>query len=266
MDQISPLNSLERQDPFASRDHFEPDTAPERAPPPRHGRTLKRLALTTLAATALAGGFAAGYHGGRTNWPLPGWLPAPAVAFLNGPAPAAAGPVAYYRHPDGQPAYSISPKKTEDGRDYLPVPASADVSFDDKPKDAPAGQPAADQAGGKKILYYRNPMGLPDTSPVPKKDSMGMDYIPVYEGEAEDGSTVTVSPGKLQRTGVRSEAVERRVVTRPVRAPGTVKLDERRIAVISLRSESFIDKVEDVTTGERVRKGDPLLRPRHREA
>ncbi|MFA6179938.1 MAG: efflux RND transporter periplasmic adaptor subunit [Candidatus Methylopumilus sp.] len=34
------------------------------------------------------------------------------------------------------------------------------------------------------ILYYRNPMGLPDTSPVPKQDSMGMDYIPVYEASA----------------------------------------------------------------------------------
>jgi len=33
---------------------------------------------------------------------------------------------------------------------------------------------------GQKILYYRNPMGLPDTSDVPKKDSMGMDYLPVY--------------------------------------------------------------------------------------
>ncbi len=37
----------------------------------------------------------------------------------------------------------------------------------------------------KQILYYRNPMGAPDTSPVPKKDSMGMDYLPVY---AEDSS------------------------------------------------------------------------------
>ena len=34
-----------------------------------------------------------------------------------------------------------------------------------------------------KILYYRNPMGLPDTSDVPKKDSMGMDYLPVYAEE-----------------------------------------------------------------------------------
>lgn len=37
--------------------------------------------------------------------------------------------------------------------------------------------------GERRILYYRNPMGLPDTSPVPKKDDMGMDYIPVYADE-----------------------------------------------------------------------------------
>lgn len=39
------------------------------------------------------------------------------------------------------------------------------------------------QPAERKILYYRNPMGQPDTSPVPKKDSMGMDYIPVYADE-----------------------------------------------------------------------------------
>lgn len=44
----------------------------------------------------------------------------------------------------------------------------------------------------RRILYYRNPMGLDDTSPVPKKDSMGMDYIPVY---AEEGGGAT-SAGK----------------------------------------------------------------------
>ncbi|MBF0632236.1 MAG: hypothetical protein HQL89_14760 [Magnetococcales bacterium] len=40
-----------------------------------------------------------------------------------------------------------------------------------------------DTTTGRKILYYKDPMGLPDTSPTPKKDSMGMDYIPVYENE-----------------------------------------------------------------------------------
>ena len=43
--------------------------------------------------------------------------------------------------------------------------------------------PAAIAAEQGKILYYRNPMGLPDTSPTPKKDPMGMDYIPVFEGD-----------------------------------------------------------------------------------
>ena len=49
-----------------------------------------------------------------------------------------------------------------------------------------ASQVAAPSVEGakkeRKLLYYRNPMGLPDTSPTPKKDPMGMDYIPVYEG------------------------------------------------------------------------------------
>ena len=36
----------------------------------------------------------------------------------------------------------------------------------------------------RRVLYYRNPMGQPDVSAVPKKDSMGMDYIPVYADQA----------------------------------------------------------------------------------
>ena len=36
------------------------------------------------------------------------------------------------------------------------------------------------QKAPAKILYYRNPMRADVTSPVPAKDEMGMDYIPVY--------------------------------------------------------------------------------------
>jgi Cu(I)/Ag(I) efflux system membrane fusion protein len=39
--------------------------------------------------------------------------------------------------------------------------------------------PRAD--GDGKVLFYRDPMGLPEISPVPKQDSMGMDYLPVYD-------------------------------------------------------------------------------------
>jgi Cu(I)/Ag(I) efflux system membrane fusion protein len=108
-------------------------------------------------------------------------------------------------------------------------------------------------------LYYRNPMGLADTSPVPKKDGMGMDYIPVYEGDDSDDGSVKLSPGKIQRTGVRLAPAERRAIRTLVRAPGTIQLDERRISVIAMRAESYVQKVANVTTGSSVSAGQPLM-------
>jgi Cu(I)/Ag(I) efflux system membrane fusion protein len=163
-------------------------------------------------------------------------------------------PVIYYRDPDGKPFYSAAPKSTPDGRPYHAVHANEDTSFDNE------SRPEAKDGGSRKILYYRNPMGLPDISKVPKKDSMGMDYIPVFEGEDTDTTTVKVSAGKLQRIGVKTEPAAPRVIAEPVRAPGTIQLDERRIAVISLRTEAYVEAVENVTTGSAVRKGQPLVR------
>jgi Cu(I)/Ag(I) efflux system membrane fusion protein len=166
----------------------------------------------------------------------------------------------YFQDPDGRPSYSATPMKTPDGRDYRAVPAGADVSFDEEGAEAmrTTSQPSAGGAE-RKIKYYRNPMGLPDTSPTPKKDSMGMDYIAVYEGDdAADGS-VKLSPGRIQRTGAKSEPAARRVIRTKVRAPGTIQLDERRVSVISMRTESFVLKIANVTTGSHVVKGQPLM-------
>src|ERR1700712_5262508 len=110
----------------------------------------------------------------------------------------------YFQDPDGKPSYSLMPRKTPDGRDYRAVPAGGDVSFDEEPTEAMLTTSAASTDGaGRKIKYYRNPMGLADTSPVPKKDSMGMDYIAVYDGDDADDGSVILSPGKIQRSGVR---------------------------------------------------------------
>src|SRR4051812_45552101 len=128
-----------------------------------------------------------------------------AVAVIGSAAAEESGTPIYYQDPDGKPSYSLVPRKTSDGRDYRAVPAGADVSFGD---DQPATPPASTMAGGsgaRRIKYYRNPMGLPDTSPTPKKDSMGMDYIPVYEGDESDDGSLKLSAGKIQRTGVKSE-------------------------------------------------------------
>jgi Cu(I)/Ag(I) efflux system membrane fusion protein len=50
---------------------------------------------------------------------------------------------------------------------------------------------AAQKAAERAPLFYRNPMNPEVTSPVPAKDSMGMDYIPVY---ADDGAGPMMHP------------------------------------------------------------------------
>ena len=125
----------------------------------------------------------------------------------------------------------------------------------------PANTAAGAPANQRKVLYYRNPMGLPDTSPVPKKDAMGMDYVPAYADEAETASSgiVRISPERVQQIGVRSEPIRRRNLVRPIRAVGTVQFDERRTFVVSTRFEGWIEKLLVNATGETVRRGQPLM-------
>jgi Cu(I)/Ag(I) efflux system membrane fusion protein len=126
-----------------------------------------------------------------------------------------------------------------------------------------AAAPAASTApAAPKLLYYRNPMGLPDTSPVPKKDSMGMDYIAVYEGEAEtaaDEGQVKISPDRIQKLGVRSEPVERREIDRVLRAVGKIEIDERRMHTVAPKFEGWIDRLQVNSTGQPVGRGQPLF-------
>ena len=116
----------------------------------------------------------------------------------------------------------------------------------------------------RKILYYRNPMGLPDTSPVPKKDPMGMDYIPVYEEGEEPGASpgsgqVRISVEKVQKLGVKTELAAIRMLDKTVRAVGSVEVDERHIHNIAPKFEGWIEKLHVKTTGEPVKKGQALF-------
>ena len=128
---------------------------------------------------------------------------------------------------------------------------------------APAG--AASGPKAPKLLYYRNPMGLPDTSPTPKKDPMGMDYIPVYQGEDDDGADqgganqIRISTEKIQKLGVRTEAASMRTLGQSVRASGQVQPDERRIHVIAPKFEGYVERLHVNVTGQPVAKGQPVF-------
>ncbi len=115
----------------------------------------------------------------------------------------------------------------------------------------------------RKLRFYRNPMGLADTSPTPKKDPMGMDYIAVYEGEEEDtpasSNQLRISADKVQKLGVRTEAATLRVLDKTVRASGRIEPDERRSATIAPKFEGYVEKLLVNATGQAVAKGQVLF-------
>jgi len=120
--------------------------------------------------------------------------------------------------------------------------------------------PATAEKVARKILYYRNPMGLPDTSPVPKKDAMGMDYVPVYDGDAapEDGA-VSISVEKVQKLGVKSEAATLRSLNKTIHATGRIEVDERRTYTIAPKFEGWVERLYVNSTGETVGRGQALF-------
>jgi len=214
----------------------------------------RALSRTLILAAIMAAG-TGGYWAGQRGFALSTHLPLLSMPTSSQASSSPTGAILYYRDPDG-PFYASKPKQNAKGQAFLPVLASEDVGFDPVPVKAEAGNSAK---GSSKIRFYRNPMRLPDTSLVPKKDSMGMDYIPVYDGDEDESAIVKLSPGKVQRTGVRSVPALRQKITQMFRAPGIVALDERLITVLSARIDTFVEKVATVTTGERVDKNQTLV-------
>ena len=211
--------------------------------------------LRAILLLALAFGIGAtGYWLGRKTAATDPQMAAAAKA-----APSAAAnterKVLYYKDPMGKPDYSPVPKKDEMGTDYIPVYEGEEEGAQPRPATATV---APTPAG--KVLYYRNPMRLPDTSPVPKKDTMGMDYIPVYEGEEPDvAGAVKINPAKVQQLGVEILPAEERRLSRTIRAVGTVQSDERRLFVVNTKFEGWIEKLYVNATGQAVRRGEPLM-------
>ena len=192
-----------------------------------HGAEMNRAVFTSATAAALIAAAGVAFVVAGAQRPVTGAIAMIAPAAAEGaPAPI------YYQDPDGKPSYSLTPRKTPDGRDYRAVPA-APTSVSTTTLRSRRRTASVDGSGERRIKYYRNPMGLPDTSPTPKKDSMGMDYIPVYEGDDSDDGSVKLSPGKIQRTGVKSEPAARRVI-RTV-GPGARHDPARRAAGIRHR-------------------------------
>jgi Cu(I)/Ag(I) efflux system membrane fusion protein len=120
----------------------------------------------------------------------------------------------------GGAAYLLS--RGAPGHDHAAASAEAKTRYtcpmhptivSDHPGDCPICGMALVKVGGaggasggeRKIAFYRSPMDAKQTSPIPRKDEMGMDYLPVYEDEVSGGAssveglaTVQIDPQRQQ--------------------------------------------------------------------
>ena len=104
----------------------------------------------------------------------------------------------------------------------------------------------------KKLLFYRHPMQPNVTSPVPAKDEMGMDYIPVYEEEASQSEMSNV-PGRAsfqlsqerqQLIGVTTTKVTSLELTQEIRASGKVAFDPELFTTIEEYRQALLAHAE----------------------
>lgn len=143
------------------------------------------------------------------------------------------------------------------GMKLVPIEEAKDAS-----KVHPPGAP-----GERRIAFYRSPMDPNETSQAPKKDSMGMDFVPVYEDELSGAASgpaglapITIDATKRQLLGLTTVEVKRAPFSTSIRTVGRVAFDERRVHHVHTRYEAYVEEVTADFTGKYVRKGEVLAK------
>lgn len=129
------------------------------------------------------------------------------------------------------------------------------------PVDSDSSNSNASSNGERKVLFYRNPMNPTITSPVPAKDEMGMDYVPVYEDEKTEsiGAPVSIDPSIVQNIGVVTEEIMLRDIHQNIRTVGYLDYDQEKMVAVTIKYSGFVEKVYVNYIGQPVRKGEPLF-------
>ena len=119
--------------------------------------------------------------------------------------------------------------------------------------------------GERKILFYRSPMNPKQTSPVPRKDEMGMDYLPVHEDDLAGGApvpgmaAVSIDPSRQQLIGLRTAEVSKGAVGGTWRTAARIEVAPTRVRKTNVKIEGFVERVFVDFVGQSVRKGQPLF-------
>ena len=123
----------------------------------------------------------------------------------------------------------------------------------------PPAEHAHSAAEGDEIAYYTCSMhpsvesATPGTCPI-----CSMDLVPVMVAEQQTG-IVVVDARRRQAIGVTTAPVARRPLSVEIRAVGKVVVDEARLVDVTVKYRGWLGRLYADTTGEPVRRGEPLF-------
>lgn len=140
------------------------------------------------------------------------------------------------------------------GAALLVAGIAAVLAYPDFSSRAMPAQPAGQ---ARKVLYWWDPMIPSFKSDKPGKSPMGMEMVPVFEGEEPGGpaGTIKVAPGTLNNLGVRTAAVTRAALAPVIESYGTVGFDESRTSHVHVRKSGWLERLVTRAEGEPVTKG-----------
>jgi len=128
------------------------------------------------------------------------------------------------------------------------------------------GPGTAPAKAGRKVAFYRSPMDPSVHAEQPTKDSMGMDFIPVYADEIDappsgvaGRAAVVIPADRRQLLGVRSEPLARAPLSRAIRTVGRIVPDERLLHHVHTKYDGFVEHVYVDFIGKYVKRGEPLV-------
>lgn len=124
-------------------------------------------------------------------------------------------------------------------------------------KDYQSSQPKTE----KKPLYWIDSMEPTIHYPKPGQSRMGMKLIPVYpeDAQGDSQSTVLISPTVVNNLGVRTAAVIKGSLARPIETVGYVQPNENNISHIHTYANGWIKKLLVKAVGEVVKKDQTIV-------
>ncbi|MBI6547637.1 efflux RND transporter periplasmic adaptor subunit [Xenorhabdus lircayensis] len=121
---------------------------------------------------------------------------------------------------------------------------------------------AGSQQSERKVLFWYDPM-KPDTKfdKPGKSPFMDMDLVPKYadEGDAQNSNGIRIDPTLVQNLGMRTEKVSKGHLQYSQTIPANISFNDYQFVIVQARSDGFVEKVYPLTTGDKVKKGTPLI-------